>query len=49
MSTYDNAIPDDPIEMLSILWRDFDDNACSDPPSMNQITAFGNLSNASFH
>jgi hypothetical protein len=43
------AISDDPIETLSILWRDFDDNACSHAPRMNQITAFGNLSNASFH
>ena len=35
------AIPDDPIETLSILSPDFDDNACSHGQSMNQITASG--------
>jgi hypothetical protein len=29
------ATPDDPIETMSILWRDFDDNACSHAKSMN--------------
>jgi hypothetical protein len=43
------AISNDPIETRSIHGRNLDGDACSHMRSMNQITASGNPSNASFH
>jgi hypothetical protein len=43
------AIPNDPMETNVILRHDFNHDTCSHSRSKQQITAFGNLPNASIH